>query len=345
MSYRPGPLNLITDVDGISIGNAHDDKVMSGVTVILPDPDAIASVDVRGGAPATRETDALDPSSLVESVHAVVLSGGSVFGLDSATGVTQWLSDHGRGFTFATQPRACPVVPSACLFDILNGGDKAWGPTAPYRQLGIDACERASSQFSLGNVGAGYGALAGRYKGGLGSASAVIDGITVGAIVAVNSFGSPVIPGTNRFWAQLAEIDGEFGGLAGLPMELTAASRSLTTDTKAAMVADAAAAGANTTIAVVATDARLTPSEAKRFAVMATDGFARALRPVHTPFDGDTVFALATGRRELEGPRPLALAMLGAAASDSLARAIARGVYEAETLGPWLSYRQSHRPA
>ena len=133
MSYRPGPLNLITDVDGISIGNAHDEKVMSGVTVILPDPDAIASVDVRGGAPATRETDALDPSSLVESVHAVVLSGGSVFGLDSATGVTQWLSDHGRGFTFATQPRACPVVPSACLFDILNGGDKAWGPTAPYR--------------------------------------------------------------------------------------------------------------------------------------------------------------------------------------------------------------------
>jgi len=342
MTYRPGPLNLITDVEGITVGNAHDEKVMSGVTVILPVREAVAAVDVRGGGPATRETDALDPTCLVESVHAIALSGGSVYGLDTGTGITHWLAERGRGFSFGAQPRPCPMVPQACLFDIMNGGDKNWGDVPPYRRLGMEACDAAGREFALGNAGAGYGALAGVYKGGLGSASALYDGYTVGAVAAVNSFGSPVIPGTRRFWAQDYEIDGEFGG-NGLPLApLPPESRSLTLETKASYVSGADKPGANTTLTLVATDAHLTPAETKRLAIMAADGMARALRPIHTPFDGDIVFALSTGYREIEGPRPFVLCMLGALAADCLARAIVRGVYEAESLGPWRSYRDVH---
>ncbi|WP_137387686.1 P1 family peptidase [Rhodoligotrophos defluvii] len=342
MSYSRGPLNLITDVEGLLVGNAHDHKVCSGVTVILPVEPAVAAVDVRGGGPATRETDALDPSCIVDAIHGLVLSGGSVFGLDAASGVTHWLSERGRGFTFREQPRACPVVPQASLFDVLNGGDKSWSGAPPYRTLALDACEGADRSFALGNAGAGFGALAGRYKGGLGSASGLYDGLTVGALVAVNSFGSPVIPGTDRFWAGPYEIDGEFGGLGGIAGVQPPERRSLTAETKADLVAESAAAGANTTLAVVATDAVLTPAEAKRLAIMASDGMARALRPIHTPFDGDLVFSLATGRREIAGARPFVLAMLGSLAADCLARAIARAVYEAQDLGPWRSYRSIH---
>ncbi|WP_342643177.1 P1 family peptidase [Rhodoligotrophos ferricapiens] len=342
MSYSQGPTNLITDVEGLMVGNAHDQGVRSGVTVILPTEPAVAAVDVRGGGPATRETDALDPSCIVDAIHGLVLAGGSVFGLDASSGVTQWLSERGRGFIFREQPRACPVVPQASLFDVLNGGDKSWKGESPYRALALAACETAASTFSLGNAGAGYGALAGRYKGGLGSTSAIYEGLTVGALTAVNPFGSPVIPGTDRFWAHAYEIDGEFGGRGGPIGTLPAQARSLTAETKADLITESAAAGANTTLAVVATDARLTPAEAKRLAIMASDGMARALRPIHTPFDGDIVFALATGRREIREPRPFVLAMLGSLAADCLARAIARGVYAAEDLGPWRSYRSIH---
>ena len=193
----PGPRNLITDVAGIAVGNAGDEALMSGVTVVLPDEAAVAAVDTRGGGPATRETDALDPACLVDAVHGLVLSGGSVFGLDAASGVTHWLDARGRGFRFGEQLHVSPVVPAACLFDFLNGGDKDWGDEPPYRALGLAACDAAAADFALGNAGAGLGAIAGRYKGGLGSASVVAGGVTVGALMAVNAFGSPVVPGTD----------------------------------------------------------------------------------------------------------------------------------------------------
>ena len=208
---RPGPRNLITDVEGIQVGNAEDLNARTGVTVILPDRPVVAAVDVRGGGPGTRETDALDPSCLVDRIHAVCLSGGSVFGLEAPSGVVSWMSAQGRGL--ALGPLAIPVVPAAILFDLINGGDKDWGDPPPYRSLGWEACVKASSGFELGNAGAGLGATAGDLKGGLGSASAVTgDGIQVGAIVAANPSGSVVMPGSSAFWAWPFEQDGELGG-------------------------------------------------------------------------------------------------------------------------------------
>lgn len=296
----------------------------TGVTVILPDDRAVAACDVRGGAPGTRETDALAPENLVEAVDAVVLSGGSVYGLAAADGVVTWLGARGRGFGLVEGIPKSPVVPGAILFDVANGGDKAWGESPPYRDLGRAAVEAADLEFALGTAGAGFGAMAGGLKGGTGSVSAVThDGYTVGAVVAVNSWGSVIAPGGHTFWAAPYELDGEFGGLgpAGLmagPDQWGSAKRPAETR--------------NTTIACVATDAILTPAQAKRFAVMAQDGLARAIRPIHAPFDGDVVFALSTGRRPLEAPADYTLARLGALAADTLARAVARGVYEAE---PW----------
>jgi len=338
----PARCNLITDVAGIRVGNAQDADLLSGVTVILPDEAAVAAVDARGGAPASRETDALDPSCLVDAIHGVVLSGGSVFGLDAASGVTHWLAERKRGFSFRAQPKVCPVVSAANLFDVTNGGNKDWGDPPPYRALGIKACEAAGSDFALGNAGAGMGALAGRYKGGLGSASDVWNGVTVGALVAVNSFGSPVVPGTDVLWAAPFEKHREFGGTGDLKFTVDEASQSLEADTKTALMRSAADTGQNTTIGVIATDAKITPAEARRIAIMATDGMARALRPVHTPFDGDIVFVLATGAVELCDARPMALAMIGALAADVMARAIGRSVWEAETVGGWHSYRDIH---
>ena len=293
----PGPTNLITDVAGIKVGNAQDGDLLSGVTVVLPDEAAVAAVDARGGAPGSRETDALDPTCLVDAVHGIVLAGGSVFGLDAASGVMHWLAERGRGFAFRAQPKVCPVVPAANLFDLTNGGNKDWGDMPPYRALGLAACEAAGDSFDLGNAGAGLGALAGRYKGGLGSASATWNGATAGALIAVNPFGSPVIPGTSTLWAAPFEQAGEFGGSGKLEVALTDETRSLEADTKAALIRSAAEAGQNTTIGVVATDARLTPAEAKRIAIMAADGMARAIRPIHTPYDGDVLFVLSTGKR------------------------------------------------
>jgi L-aminopeptidase/D-esterase-like protein len=334
---KPGPRNLITDVPGIRVGHAGSMTALTGVTVILPDERAVAACDVRGGAPGTRETDALDPTCLVDAVDAVVLSGGSVYGLDAASGVVAQLGTQGRGFAIAGSPLVAPVVPSAILFDLANGGDKSWGAEPPYRALGIEACGAVGLDFPIGNIGAGLGARAGALKGGLGSASQVLSaGVVVGALAAVNSGGSAVIPGTAALWAGLFEQEAEMGGqvLPQRPVPLDWPE-----DAKRAAEA---VPGANTTLAVLAVSAALTPVEAKRIAIMAQDGFARALRPVHTPFDGDVVFVLATGVHALEGPRPLALSLLGLAAADCVTRAIGRAVYAAESIGGWISYRERY---
>jgi L-aminopeptidase/D-esterase-like protein len=323
----PEPRNLITDVPGLKVGQAQDLRVRSGVTVILPDDRCVCACDVRGGAPGTRETDALAAENLVEAVDAIVLAGGSVYGLGAADGVVAWLGARGRGYGMVEGIPPSPVVPAAILFDMANGGDKAWAEGPPYGELGRQAVEAAAATFELGSAGAGTGAMAGALKGGVGSTSAsTADGHTVGAIVAVNSWGSVAAPGGRTFWATPWEIDGEFGGLgpAGLaagPGEWGLAKRPDETR--------------NTTIACVATDAVLTPAQAKRFAVMAQDGLARAIRPVHAPFDGDVVFALATGLRPLGETPDLTVARLGDLAADCLARAVARGVYAARPLVGW----------
>src|SRR5262245_38554442 len=330
---RVGARNLITDVPGIRVGQAEDRLARTGVTVVLPDEPARGAVDVRGGAPGTRETDALDPMSLAGRIDAVVLSGGSAFGLDSATGVMAWLSEKGRGFALRPGVPRVPIVPAAILFDLANGG--TFTPEA-YPAFGRHAVASAESEFALGNAGAGYGAVAGAYKGGIGSASAVTDDdVTVGAIVAVNAAGSPLVPDTDVFWAFPLEQKGEFGGRR-LDASFKGADLDLPTDGKGRL-----RPAANTTIAIVATDADVTGIELKRIAIMAADGFARALRPTHTPVDGDTVFALATGKVHLAGERPREIARLGSIAADSIARAIARGVYAAETLGAFKSYRDT----
>jgi L-aminopeptidase/D-esterase-like protein len=331
---RKGARNLITDVAGLRVGHAEDVGARTGVTVLLCDEPAAAAADVRGGAPGTRDVEALDPVSLVEGVDAIVLSGGSAFGLDAPSGVQAWLRAQGRGFQIAPGAPRVPIVSGAILFDLANGGNKEWGEMPPYRALGEAAVEHAAGEFALGNAGAGLGAVAGLYKGGIGSASSVSDdGVTMGALVAVNSVGSPIIPGTNLFWAFPFEQEDEFGGRVPKgplpPMDLD-----LPGDMKGALQPSG-----NTTIAIVATDADLTRIELKRLAIMAADGVARALRPVHTPFDGDLVFAVATARCGLSGPRPRDVMRLGHMAADCLARAIARGVYAAETLGDRKCYR------
>lgn len=335
---RPGPRNRLTDVDGLRVGNAEDTRAWSGVTVVLPDDPAVAAVDVRGGAPGTRETDALNPTCLVDRVDALVLTGGSAFGLDAASGVMGWLARRGRGFAVGDQ--RVPIVPAAVLFDLLNGGDKGWGDDPPYRRLARSACETALTDrgmdFPLGNVGAGLGAKAGDIKGGLGSASAVsTDGYQVAALIAVNPVGSVVMPGQDTLWAWAWEMAGEMGGQ-------TPPAGPVPPDPTMPML-DAAAAGANTTIGVVATNATVTKAQALRLATMAHDGLARAIRPVHTPFDGDTLFALSTGRRDLGANPPLTLARLGAVAADCVTRAVGRAVWAAETLGRFPSFRERYR--
>lgn len=323
---RPGKRNLITDVAGLAVGQSEDAAARTGVTVILPDKACACAVDVRGGGPGTRETDALDMENLVQTVDAVVLSGGSVYGLAAADGVCAYLGAQGRGFSFAHLgpgiPTA-PVVPAAILFDLAGGGDKSWGEAPPYRDLGRAAAAAARADFALGVHGAGCGAMAGRLKGGVGSASLITpEGYAVGALAAVNSFGSVVAGDGRTFWAAPYEMDGEFGGrgCAGLT----------TAPDDWSLAKVEAHPRQNTTLACVAVDADLTKAELKRITVMAQDGLARAIRPVHAPFDGDVVFALATAVRPLEGPRDIAVARLGAYAADTLARAVARGVYEAQ---------------
>ena len=325
--------NLITDVDGLRIGNAHDDIARTGVTVILPDTACAAAMDVRGGAPGTRESDALSPLGLVEKIDALVLSGGSVYGLEAASSVTAWLGAQGRGYAMRNSNVVAPIVPAAILFDLANGGRKDWGERPPYATLGRAAVISAATDFVLGNSGAGRGARAGLIKGGLGSASARSEaGYTIGALAAVNCFGSVLMPGTGCFWAWAFERDNEFGGIAPPPHPI--GDLDLPADTKLG-----AFARAHTTLAVVATDAELTRIELQRVAIMAQDGLARAIRPVHTPFDGDVVFALSTGVRKITASREFAVMNLGALSADCLARAIARGIYEAKSTYDLSAYR------
>lgn len=320
---RQGARNLITDLSGLKVGQAQHDRARTGVTVILPDTRAVCACDVRGGAPGTRETDALAPENLVEAVDAVVLSGGSVYGLAAADGVAAWLGARGRGYGLSQLAGVpvSPVVPAAILFDLANGGDKMWGETPPYRELGMAAAASASEHFELGTAGAGHGAMAGALKGGIGSASVVAgDGLTVGAIVAVNCWGSATAPGGRTFWAAPYEIEGEFGGLGSAGLAAAPEQWGLS---------KAPGEIRNTTIGCVAVDVALTPAQAKRVAVMAQDGLARAIRPIHAPFDGDVVFAISTAQRPMPQPADHTVARLGALAADTLARAVARAVFEA----------------
>lgn len=319
-------LNLITDVPGILVGNAHDARLISGVTAVVPDAPAVASVAVLGGAPAGRDLGCLEPDATVDAVHAIVLSGGSGFGLDAAGGVQAWLRERGRGFHVGAA--VVPIVPSAVVFDLTNGGDKDWGRFSPYRDLGYAAAAAAAGgSFDLGTAGAGYGASTVTAKGGLGSASAVTSaGHTVGALAVVNALGSALVGQGPHFWAAPLERDGEFGGL-GLPETIDTAGLALDWKGRPVQVPP------STTIACIATDAILTKAEAKRIAVAANAGLSRALRISHAAMDGDTVFAVSTRRRLLAGGVQ-DIVELGAVAADCLSRAVARGVYEAAIPGP-----------
>ena len=315
--------NLITDVRGLLVGQAHDAEAATGVTVALFERPTIASIAVLGGAPGTRDTALLEPEMTVEHVDAIVLSGGSAWGLAAADGVMGWLVGQGRGFPVGTL--RVPIVPQAILFDLLNGGDKPWATgaaEAPYRRLGQLATAAAGGDFDLGTAGAGFGATTANLKGGIGSASArAATGQTVGALVAVNAVGTATIGDGPHFWAAPFEQGGEFGN-RGWPAAISAKDLGLRFK---------GGAGQNTTIALVATDAALTKAQCKRLALAAHDGLARALRPAHGALDGDVVFAAATGY----GGAPsdaFALTELCATAADVLARAVARGVHAATAL-------------
>lgn len=312
---RPGPRNLITDVPGLRVGNAEDHRVKTGCSVLLGERAFTAAVSVMGGSPGTRETDLLAPDKVVQEVEALVLSGGSVYGLDAVGGVVDGLRAMKRGF--AVHGLHVPVVPGAIIFDLINGGDKSWDQS-PYPALGRAALRNVAESFEIGSAGAGFGATSETLKGGLGSASAVMEnGVTVGALVAVNPLGSVVVGETGQFWAAPWELDGEFGG-RGVAQSYPSAHEPL----PGKRLREA------TTIAIIATDAKLTQAQCQRVATAAQDGMARAIVPSHTPFDGDLVFAASTGEREL-GDGMNDIFTLGHVAATVLARAIARGVYAA----------------
>jgi len=315
--------NLLTDIPGVRVGHAADAKLASGVTAVVFDEPAIAAVDVRGGGPGTREAAALDPTSTVDRVDGIALSGGSALGLDAAGGVQAWLREQGRGFRL--REAVIPIVPGAICFDLLNGGDKDWGRFPPYLDLGYAAAAQAATDFALGSVGAGLGATTATFKGGLGSASAkTAGGVSIAALAVVNAVGSVTVGGGPWFWAAPFEVDGEFGG-RGLPA-------SFTPDMLAMRIKGGSAATTveSTTLAVIVTDAILTKPQAKRLAIIAQTGMARAIYPVHAPLDGDVVFAAATCARPVDPL--LGLTELGMVAANVLSRAIARGVYAAAAL-------------
>ena len=326
--FRPGLKNLITDIAGLRVGHASDENVRSGVTVLVCAAAWSAGVDIRGGGPGSREIDALSPENLVGRAHAVVLAGGSVFGLAAADGVAAALSAKGAGLQLRPGSPAIPIVPSAVLHDLGNGGDKHWGLAPPYRELGIRALDAAGDEFDLGSVGAGRGAMAGLIKGGIGSASLDLgEGLIVGALAAVNSVGSALMPDGRTYWAWPFELAGEFGG-GGAPRESLDLSDPAPEESRLRSLGRLQP-GANTSLGVVACNAELTTAECKRVAMMAQDGIARAVRPAHTPFDGDTIFALASAALPLpeQASRAAHVARIGSAAADCMARAIARAVY------------------
>lgn len=339
MAFETGAKNLITDVGGIAVGHADDHVMKSGTTAIVFEEPATASCKVLGGAPGTRETDLLAPHNVVEAIDALVLSGGSAFGLAAAGGVQDWLLAQGRGY--AVGPARVPIVPGAILFDLINGGDKSAVSNPLYHQLGRQAAEAAGTDFAIGSHGAGVGALTADLKGGIGSASTYLSthGITVGALVAANPLGTVTIGETNQFWAAPFELGDEFGGL-GLPHPLPEDAQDLRIKFRDT---DTPAQNANTTIAVIATDAKLTKAQCQRLAIAAHDGFTRAIWPSHTPFDGDIVFAAATGKVPVADGID-AMIDLGATAGATMARAIARGIYAAtavdgDILPVWSSLR------
>jgi L-aminopeptidase/D-esterase-like protein len=315
--------NLLTDIAGVRVGHADNAALASGVTAVVFDQPAVASMDVRGGGPGTREGALLDLANTVERIDALALSGGSAFGLEAGGGVQAWLAEQGRGFE--VRGAIIPIVPGAICFDLLNGGDKNWGRFAPYRELGYAAAAAADTDFAIGSVGAGLGATTANLKGGLGSASAItLGGVRVAALAVVNAVGSVTVGDGPHFWAAPFEVDGEFGE-RGLPP-------SFTPDMLAMRLKGAPAATAveNTTIAVVVTDAMLTKPQTRRLAMIAQTGFARAIYPVHAPMDGDVVFAAATGEKPID---PLiGLTELGMVAANVMSRAIARGVHAATAL-------------
>jgi D-aminopeptidase len=313
--------NLITDVAGVRVGNVQDARVATGVTAIVFDTANVASGISRGGAPGTRDTTLLEPEMTATSIDAVLLAGGSLFGLDAAGGAVSCLRGQGRGMRIGTAN--VPIAVQAIIFDLMNGGDKDWGRMPPYWELGWQATEAATAgPFELGTAGGGYGATTATLKGGLGSASATTaSGFAVGAIAVVNAVGSAVIGTGPHFWAAAFEVGAEFGGL-GQPARVPAEALRLRLKGRAPP---------STTIALVVTDAVMTKAQAKRLAIMADDGLARAIRPAHAPMDGDTVFAVATLQQPMRDDT-YDLTEIGLAAADCLARAIARGVYEATAL-------------
>ncbi len=321
--------------DSVLVGHATGAALASGVTAIVFAEPAVASVAVLGGAPGGRELGLLEPDATVERVDAIVLSGGSAFGLDAAGGVQAALREAGRGFAVAGTRVA--LVPQAILFDLANGGDKAWGRFSPYRDLGYAAAQAASASFALGSVGAGTGATTATVKVGLGAAHAVTPfGHRIAAIAAVNALGSPLIGDGPWFWAAPFEVDGEFGGL-GWPAAMSPADVAMRVKGRVQP---------STTIGIVITDAILTKAQAKRLAIMAHDGLARAVLPAHAPMDGDTIFAASTGHVPLADPMR-DLTALGHAATQVFARAVARGVYEATALpfpGALPSWRDRFAP-
>ncbi|MGW1003251.1 P1 family peptidase [Streptomyces sp. NPDC002520] len=336
-------VDALTDVAGLRVGHAarRGDGWLTGTTVVLaPEGGATAAVDVRGGGPGTKETDALDPRNLVRKVDAVVLTGGSAYGLDAASGVMAWLEEQRRGVPVGADPaHVVPVVPAACVFDLGRGGDFRARPDAATGRAAVEAAAASApgARVPEGCVGAGTGAVAGRLKGGVGTASAVLgSGITVAALVVVNSAGAVADPETGVLYGEL------FQGRVDYPRERVheAALRRL------AELAESAGAGTppplNTTLAVVATDADLTKAQAQKVAGTAHDGIARAVRPVHLLHDGDTVFTLATGARPLDAENPLALNEVLVAGADLVTRAIVRAVRAAEPVagpgGVWPSY-------
>jgi L-aminopeptidase/D-esterase-like protein len=320
---RPGPLNLITDVEGLSVGHATDEGVRSGVTALLCPGGWTAAVDVRGGGPGERDASVLALENLVGRAHAIVFSGGSVYGLAAADGVTAALAQAGEGLKLNPAHPVVPITPAAILYDLANGGDKAWGLEPPYRRLGIEAVAAARRDFALGPVGAGRGAQAGLVAGGLGSASVALEGgLVVGAMTAANPLGSAYMPDGKTFWAWPFEMEGEFGGARADPGLMAHDPLPELSRLHALGRVDP---GANTTLAVIAVNAALTAPQCKRVAIMAHDGMARAVRPAHTPFDGDIVFVVAKGTTVVDH---VETAVIGSAAADCLARAIARAVWK-----------------
>jgi len=311
--------NLITDVPGVLVGSAQDSTVASGVTVVLFEDPAVGAIATPGGAPALRDGALLAPEMTVSAVDGFVLSGGSAFGLDAGGGVMAYLASHGRGLPF--EDHRVPITPSASLFDLTHGGDKNWGRRSPYGDLGYAAVAAASKAFKLGTVGAGYGGWTYDLKGGLGSASAMsASGFVVGAVAAVNAAGRVTRGSSAHFWAAGYERDAEFGGFGEGPAAPDRFELALTTDRPG-----------NTTLIVIATDAPFDKSQMTRLAIMASGGFALAIRPAFGPGDGDIVFAAST-RRSKKTPTARDLIDIGALAAECVARAIARGVYEARSL-------------